>query len=237
MMNMMSMAMEMNPVKRPIFLIQAYNFAPKQNIVNINTINKWIKDICTTSKWNIMSSSASRKNEGKAPAQDYPQDKRIPAGQPFVMHEGASSRRNPSRSTSLPEFAPAEVAYSSGDMVIALHEVLSKTLQFHNGAFSELPTLVKVLLDNLHATFTINHQKLFKKTLQALEIHLVNLTAQNEIYEGLLVDLTSDDHKTHNYKPVNQPFSYNEAFASHSVNHNLYTVNSLAKRKSIQWIK
>ncbi|KAK9988447.1 hypothetical protein SO802_028686 [Lithocarpus litseifolius] len=163
-----------------------------------NTISKWIKAIRTTSKWNIMSSSASRKNKGKAPVQDYPQDKRIPAGQSFVMHE--------------------EVTFSSGDIEITLQEVISKILQFHNGNFSDLPTPVKVLLDNLQAAYIINHRKLFKKTLQALEIHLVNLTAQNEVYEGLIVDLSSK-----NNKPVNQPFPQNEAFVSHSIHHNLYT--------------
>ena len=110
-----------------------------------------------------MTSSAERRNKGKAPAQDYSQDKRIPARQPFVMHEGTSSGAKPSRSTSLQEFVLAEVTYSNGDMVIALQEVLSKSLQFHNGTYSELPDSIKFILDNLQATFTINHRNLFKK--------------------------------------------------------------------------
>ena len=77
-------------------------------------------DTYTTSKWNIMTSSAERKNKGKAPAQGNSQDKRLLAGQPFVMHEGASFGVKSSRSTSLQEFVPAKVTYSSGDMVIAL---------------------------------------------------------------------------------------------------------------------
>jgi len=97
--------------------------------------------------------------------------------QPFVMHEGVSFGKKPSGSTSLQEFVPAEVTYSSGDMVVALQEVLSRTLQFHNGFYSELPESIKFILDNLHAAFTLNHHTLFQKTLQALEIHLVNLTA------------------------------------------------------------
>ncbi|KAK9998125.1 hypothetical protein SO802_017728 [Lithocarpus litseifolius] len=193
-----------------------------------NTTIKWIKTIRTTSKWNIMSSSASRKNKGKAPAQVYPQDKRIPAGQSFVKHEGASSRRNSSRSTSLQEFVPAEVTFSSGNMAITLQEVLSKILQFHNGAFSDLPTPVKVLLDNLQAAYTINHRKLFKKTLQALEIHLVNLTSQNEVYEGLIIDLSSHTHKS---ELVNQPFPHNEAFASLPINHDHYTGQLFGKEE------
>ncbi|KAK9996709.1 hypothetical protein SO802_021395 [Lithocarpus litseifolius] len=85
------------------------NYVAEKQTADINTTNKWIKDICTTNKWNIMTSSAERKNKGKAPAQGYPQDKRLPAGQPFVMHEGISSGVKPSRSISLQEFVPAEV--------------------------------------------------------------------------------------------------------------------------------
>ena len=82
-----------------------------------------------------MTSSTERKNKGKVPAQGYPQDKRLPAGQPFVVHEGASSGKKPSRSTSLQEFVPAEVTYSSGDMVAVLQGVLSKSLQFNDGVY------------------------------------------------------------------------------------------------------
>ena len=67
-----------------------------------------------------MTSSTERMNKGEAPAHGYSQDKRLPVGQPFVMHEGASSGIKPSRSTSLQEFVLIEVTYSSGDMVIAL---------------------------------------------------------------------------------------------------------------------
>ena len=63
--------------------------------------------------------------KGKALVQDYSQNKRLPAGQPFKMHEGASSRVKPSRATSLQGNVPAEVTYSNGDMIIALHEVLA----------------------------------------------------------------------------------------------------------------
>ena len=99
----------------------------------INTTNKWNNtNTYTSSKWIIMTSSAERRNKGKAPAQGYSQDKRLPAGQPFVMHEGTSSGVKSSRSTSLQEFVPAEVTYSNGDTLIALQEVLSRNLQFHN---------------------------------------------------------------------------------------------------------
>ena len=81
------------------------------------------------------------------------------------MHEGASSGVKPSRSTSFQEFVLAEVTYSSGDMIIALQEVLYRNLQFHNGTYSELPDSIKFILDNLQAAFTRNHRNLFQKTL------------------------------------------------------------------------
>ena len=65
------------------------------------------------------------------------------------MRECASSRVKTSRSTSLQEFVPTKVTYSSGDMVIALQEVLSRNLQFHNETYSELPDSIKFILDNL----------------------------------------------------------------------------------------
>ena len=142
------------------------------------------------------------------------------------MYEGASSRVKLSGSTSLQEFVPIEVTYFSGDMEIPLQEVLSRSLQFHNGTHSELSDSIKFILDKLQAAFTRNHCKLFQKTLRALEIHLVNLTAQNEAYMSHYANLVSK----------------NEAFRSHLVSHpNItnepYTVNSLVKRKSIQWIE
>ena len=97
----------------------------------VNTTNKWDTDNTssyTTGKWIIMASSAERRDKGKALAQGSSQDKRLPAGRSFVMHEGASSRVKPSRSTSLQEFVLTEVTYSSGSMVIALQEVLSRNL-------------------------------------------------------------------------------------------------------------
>ena len=140
-----------------------------------------------------MASLADRRNKGKAPAQGYSQDNRLPVGQSFVMHEGASFGVKPSRSTSLQEFVPAKVTYSSGDMVIALQEVLSRNLQFHSGTYSELPDSIKFILNNLQAAFTRNHRNLFQKTLRALEIHLVNLTAQNEAHMSHYANLVSEN--------------------------------------------
>ena len=150
----------------------------KEHTADINTTSKWIKDIYTAGRWNSMTSLAERKNKGKAPAQGYSQEKRGSAGLPFVMHEGVSSRVNPKGSKSLQEFVPAEVTYSNGDMVIALQEVLSRSLQFHNGTYTELPNSIKFIFDNLHAAFTLKRHTFFQKTLQALEIHLVNTTTK-----------------------------------------------------------
>ena len=55
-------------------------------------------------------------------------------------------------------------------MIIALQEVLSRSLQIHNGVYSELLDSIKYILDNLYTAFTRNHRSLFEKTLQALEI-------------------------------------------------------------------
>ena len=105
-----------------------------------------------------------KKNKGKAPTQDYSQKKRIPVGS-FAMHEGASSGIKPSGSTSLQGYVLAEMTYSSGDMIIALQEVLSRSIQFHNGVYSELPNSIKYILDNLYAAFTRNNRSLFETTL------------------------------------------------------------------------
>ena len=123
-----------------------------EHITWISTTNKRNNNIYTTDKWVIMTSLAERRNKGKAPAQGYSQDKRLPAGQYFVMHEGASSGVKPSRSTSLQEFVPAEVTYSSGDVVIPWQEVLSKNLQFHNGTYSKLPDSIKFIPENPPST-------------------------------------------------------------------------------------
>ena len=101
------------------------------------------------------------------------------------------------------------MTYSSGDIVIALQEVLSRNLQFHNGTYSELPDSIKFILDKFQAAYTRDHCKLFQKTLRALEIHLVNLTAQNEAYTSHYANLASE------YANI---VLENEAYRSHLVN-------------------
>ena len=109
------------------------------------------------------------------------------------MHEGASSGVKPSGSTSLQGNVPTKVTYSNGDILIALQEVLSRNLQFHNGTYLELPDSIKFIFDNLRFAFTKNHHDVFQKTLRALEIHLVNLTTQNEAYMSHYVNLVSEN--------------------------------------------
>ena len=121
----------------------------------------------TTSKWKMAS---SRRNKGKAPSQGYP----------YKMHEGASSGSEPRKATSLQDFVPAKMTFSSGNMAITFQEVLSRTLQFNNGVYTDLPPSINFILDNLQRAFTQNNHNLFQRTLRALEIHLVNLEAGNE---------------------------------------------------------
>ena len=66
-------------------------------------------------------------------------------------------------------------------MNITLHEVLSRKFQFTNGVYTGLPPSIKIILDNLQRAFTQNNNRLFQRTLRALELHLVNLEAEIEI--------------------------------------------------------
>ena len=131
------------------------------------------------------------------------------------MHEGASYGVKSSGATSLQGDVPAEVTYSNGDIIIALHEVLARNLQFHSGIYLELLDSIKLILDNLQFAFTKSHCDVFQKTLQALEIHLVNLTAQNEVYARYYTNLVLE--KT--FASEDDLVSENEAFRSHLVNY------------------
>ena len=129
------------------------------------------------------------------------------------MHEGASSRVKSSGTTSLQRDVPAEVTYSNGDIIIALQEVLAKNLQFHNGTYSELPASIKLILDNLQSAFIEKHHEVFQQTLRALKIHLVNLTAQNEVYTHYYANRILE--KT--FTSEDDFILENEAFRSHPV--------------------
>ena len=102
---------------------------------------------------------------------------------------------------------------------------MSRNLHFHNEIYSELPNSIKLILDNLQFAFTRNHHDVFQKTLQTLEIHIVNLTAQNEAYASYYANLVSEktfaleDDLVSNLVPENILVSENEAFRSHLVNY------------------
>ena len=98
--------------------------------------------------------------------QGYSQEERQPTiGQSFKMHEGASSGSEPRKATSLQEFALAKITYSNGTMAITLQEVLSRTLQFSNGVYTDLPPSIKILLDNLQSAYTKSHRDCYEQRI------------------------------------------------------------------------
>ena len=97
---------------------------------------------------------------------------------------GSSSQ--PRRVTPLQGLIPATITYSNGTLAITLQEVLKRTLQYYDGVYPYLPSSIKVLLDNLHRAYTKSNQNLFQRTLNALEIHLVNLETGNIVLPSQL---------------------------------------------------
>ena len=68
-----------------------------------------------------------------------------------------------------------------------------------NGVYPYLPPSIKVFLDNLHRAYTKSNPNLFQRTLNALEIHLVNLETGNAILPSQLFgkgDIHSMDKTT-----------------------------------------
>ena len=120
----------------------------------------WEDNKSPTSEWKMASSS----NKGKAPMQ------------------GSSFRR----ATSLQGLIPATITYYDGTLAITLQEVLKRTLQYCNGVYPYLPPSIKVLLDNLQRAYTKSNQNLFQRTLNALELHLVNLETGNIVLPSQL---------------------------------------------------
>ena len=80
-----------------------------------------------------------------------------------------------------------------------------------NRIYSALPDSIKFILDNLQVAYTRNHHKLFQKTLQALEIHLVNLTAQTEVHTSHYTNLVS---KNANLASDNEAFKPYDPYTS-----------------------
>ena len=110
---------------------------------------------------------------------------------------------------------------------------MARNLQFHNGTYSELPASIKFILDNLQSAFIENHRDVFQQTFRALEIHLVNLTAQNEVYKHYYANHIPEKTFT-----LEDDFILeNEAFRSHPVNHSNITndlyLNQLFRKEDI----
>ena len=111
------------------------------------------------------------KGKGKAPAVQ-PKQFWKPSVRILDEHEGVSIE-----TISLQDTLLAEVMYSCGEKSEILQEVLHTDLIFWNKEFTDLPLHIKLLLDNIQATFTLRQKPLFQKTFKALELHLVSTSA------------------------------------------------------------
>ena len=114
--------------------------------------------------------SQADKGKGKAPAVQPNFQK--PSVRISDLHEGVSIE-----TISLQDMLSAEAMYSCGENSVTLQKVLHTDLMFQAGEFTDLPLHIKLLLDNLQAAFTLRQKPLFRKTLQALELHLVSTDA------------------------------------------------------------
>ena len=97
--------------------------------------------------------ASSSRNKGKA----------IVQGSPCQRHEGASSEPEPRKVTSLQEYVPLKIIFSSGNVAITLHKVLSRNFQFTNGVYTELPPSIRIILDNLQRALPKATIAFFKK--------------------------------------------------------------------------
>ena len=77
------------------------------------------------------------------------------------MHEGVSIE-----TISLQDTLLAEAMYSYGEKSVILQKVFCTDLMFQGGEFTDLTLHIKILLDNLPATFTLIQKPLFQKTLR-----------------------------------------------------------------------
>ena len=116
-------------------------------------------------------SQADMKGKGKAPAMQ-PKQFRKPLVRISNRHEGISIETISLQNTLL-----AKSMYSCGEKSVIMQKVLYTDLMFQEGEFIDLPLHIKLLLDNLQATFTLREKSLFQKTLKALELHLVSTSA------------------------------------------------------------
>ena len=119
-----------------------------------------------------MSKRTSQTNKGKGKAPAVQPHFQKPSVRISDLHEGVSIK-----TISLQDTLSAKATYSCGEKGVILQKVLHTDLMFQNGEFTDLPLRIKLLLDNLQATFTLNQKPLFQKTFQALKLHLVSTGA------------------------------------------------------------
>ena len=98
------------------------------------------------------------KGKGKAPV--VQPRIRKPSVKISDMHEGVSIE-----TISLQDTLLAEAMYSCGEKSVIRQKVLRTNLMFQDGEFTNLLLHIKILLDNLHAAFTLRQKPLFQKTL------------------------------------------------------------------------
>nr|POE91261.1 hypothetical protein CFP56_34583 [Quercus suber] len=110
------------------------------------------------------------KGKGKAPA--VQPKSRKPSVRISNWHEGVSIE-----TVSLQDTLLADAMYSCGKKSVILQKVLCTDLIFQDGEFTDLPLHIKLFLDNLQEALTLRQKPLFRKTLQALELHLVSTGA------------------------------------------------------------
>ena len=114
--------------------------------------------------------SQADKGKGKAPAVQPNFQK--PSVRISDLHESVLIE-----TISLQDTLSAETMYSYGENSVTLQKVLRTDLMFQAGEFTNLPLHIKLLLDNLQTAFTLRQEPLFRKTLLALELHLVSTDA------------------------------------------------------------
>ena len=119
-----------------------------------------------------MSKRTSQADKGKGKAPAVLPNFQKPSIRILDLHEGVSIE-----TISLQDTLSANAMYSCGENSVTLQKVLRTNLMFQGGEFTDLPLHIKLLLDNLQAAFTLRQEPLFRKTLQALELHLVSTGA------------------------------------------------------------
>ena len=103
-----------------------------------------------------MSKRTSQANKGKGKAPAVQPHFQKPSVRISDLHEGISIE-----TISLQDTLLAKAMYSCGEKSVILQKVLRTDLMFQDREFTNLPLHIKLLLDNLHAAFTLRQKPLF----------------------------------------------------------------------------